>query len=155
LLLGVVAALSFWVGGGALHEFAKVDRMFAEMIGIVLGLVLGVIAVLLRALAERHRSSNREKKYPWAKPNDRKLSSIQVNCRKYCEVLTSAPIRFASTNSKMGYYRECRRSHYVLRTCIGLRREARHAGNTQAIATTTSSVAETVMKTVGSSGAVS
>ncbi len=45
--------------------------------------------------------------------------------------------------------------HYVLRTCIGLRREARHAGNTQAIATTTSSVPDTVMKTVGSSGAVS
>lgn len=53
MLLGVVAAVSFWVGGRALHEFARFDRMFAEMIGIVLGLVLGVIAVLVRGLAER------------------------------------------------------------------------------------------------------
>lgn len=53
LLLGVVAALSFWGCGRALHEFAKFDRMFAEMIGIVLGLGLGLIAVLLRGFAER------------------------------------------------------------------------------------------------------
>ena len=52
-------------------------------------------------LCQRHRSSNREKKYPWAKPNDRKLSSTQVNCRKYWGDLTSASIRFASTNSNM------------------------------------------------------
>ena len=45
-LFGVAAALSFFVGGRALHEFAKFDRMSGEMIGIVLAAVLGLIAFL-------------------------------------------------------------------------------------------------------------
>jgi hypothetical protein len=50
---GIAAGLSFWVGGRALNEFAKFDRMLGEMAGIGLAAVLGVIAVLLRGFAER------------------------------------------------------------------------------------------------------
>ena len=53
LFCGIVAGLSFWAGGRALHEFAKFDRMLGEMMGIVLALVLGLIAVLLKGIAQR------------------------------------------------------------------------------------------------------
>ena len=53
LLFGAAAGLSFWIGGRALHEFAKFDRMLGELVGIGLAVVLGVIAVLLKGLAER------------------------------------------------------------------------------------------------------
>jgi len=43
---------SFFWGGRALNEFAKIDRMLGEMAGIFLGLVLGVFAVVLKGMAE-------------------------------------------------------------------------------------------------------
>jgi RecB family exonuclease len=52
-IFGVAAALSFWVGGRALHEFAGFDRIFGEMAGILLAISLGLIAFSLRGLAER------------------------------------------------------------------------------------------------------
>jgi hypothetical protein len=48
-----MAGLSFWIGGRVLHEFAKFDRMFGEMAGIVIAFVLGSVAFLLRGMAER------------------------------------------------------------------------------------------------------
>ena len=53
MLCGIVAGLSFWAGGRALHEFVKFDRMLGEMMGIVLALVLGLIAVFLKGIAQR------------------------------------------------------------------------------------------------------
>ena len=52
-IFGVAAALSFWVGGRALHEFAGFDRIFGEMVGILLAIALGLITLSLRGLAER------------------------------------------------------------------------------------------------------
>src|ERR1035438_409448 len=52
-LFGVTAGLLFFVGGRALHEFGKFDRMFGEMTSMVVAVVLGAVAVLLRGLAER------------------------------------------------------------------------------------------------------
>jgi hypothetical protein len=52
-LFGVLAALSFWVGGRALHEFAKLDRMIGEMGGFALTALFAVFAVVLRGIAER------------------------------------------------------------------------------------------------------
>jgi len=60
LLCGIVAGLSFWVGGRALHEFAKFDRLLGEMAGIVLALVLGLIAVLLKGIAQRKEDHDGE-----------------------------------------------------------------------------------------------
>jgi hypothetical protein len=51
-LFGVTAGLLFLVGGRALHEFGKFDRMFGEMTSMVVAVVLGAVAVLLRGLAE-------------------------------------------------------------------------------------------------------
>jgi hypothetical protein len=50
---GISAALSFWAGGRALNEFAKLDRTVAEMAGIALSVLLAVFAVALKGLADR------------------------------------------------------------------------------------------------------
>jgi hypothetical protein len=52
-IFGVTASLLFLVGGRALHEIRKFDRMFGEMTSMVGAVVLGAVAVLLRGLAER------------------------------------------------------------------------------------------------------
>ena len=46
-LLFAVAGLTFWVGGTAISEFTKADRMLAEMLGTaitVASVVLGLVA---------------------------------------------------------------------------------------------------------------
>ena len=53
MLLGIVAGFSFLWGGRALHEFANVDRIFGEGVGLVFALIIGMIAVFLKAFAER------------------------------------------------------------------------------------------------------
>lgn len=59
-VLFVAAGLAFWVGGRAISEFAHVERIFAEFLGIVLAVVCAVIGFLLaKAGADsRHRADD-------------------------------------------------------------------------------------------------
>jgi putative effector of murein hydrolase len=49
----IVGGLLFWIGGRALHEFANIDRISGEAIGILLGLALVALGLALRAIANR------------------------------------------------------------------------------------------------------
>ena len=51
LLLGI-AALAFWVGGRALSEFAKVDRILAEFLGLLIAVVAGIVGYVLKTSAD-------------------------------------------------------------------------------------------------------
>jgi hypothetical protein len=51
LLLGV-AGLAFWIGGRAISEFAKVDRILAEFLGLSRAGVTGVAGYLLKTRAD-------------------------------------------------------------------------------------------------------
>ena len=48
----VVAGLAFWVGGRAISEFAKTDRILAEMEGITLAVVVGALGFAARTAAD-------------------------------------------------------------------------------------------------------
>ena len=50
-LLIVAGALSFFVGGRALHEFGGIDRFTAELEGLAAAVVLGALGAGLRAAA--------------------------------------------------------------------------------------------------------
>jgi hypothetical protein len=52
-LLFAIAGLAFWIGGRALHDFAKTDRMLAEMEGIGIAVVCGVLGSLTKAAGDR------------------------------------------------------------------------------------------------------
>lgn len=45
ILFGI-AGLSFFVGGRAISEFTKTDRVLAEMLGIGLALVFGIFGMV-------------------------------------------------------------------------------------------------------------
>src|SRR4029077_5645510 len=51
-LLLVVAGLAFWVGGWAISDFAKTDRIFAEMEGITLAVVVGGLGFAAKTAAD-------------------------------------------------------------------------------------------------------
>jgi hypothetical protein len=51
-LLFVVAGLSFWVGGRAISEFGKVDRMLAEFFGLLVAGVAGLFGYILKEKAD-------------------------------------------------------------------------------------------------------
>ena len=51
LLLGI-AGISFWVGGRAISEFAKVDRILAEFLGLLIAAVTGVAGYVLKTSAD-------------------------------------------------------------------------------------------------------
>jgi hypothetical protein len=51
LLLGI-AALAFWFGGRAIHEFGKVDRLLAELLGLSIAVVTGALGFILKSTAE-------------------------------------------------------------------------------------------------------
>jgi hypothetical protein len=48
-LLIVIGGLSFWVGGRAISEFAKVDRILAEMVGILIAVVFITLGYALKS----------------------------------------------------------------------------------------------------------
>jgi hypothetical protein len=52
-LLFAIAGLAFWVGGRAIHEFARTERMLAEMEGIGLAAVCAGLGAVAKAAAER------------------------------------------------------------------------------------------------------
>jgi len=51
-LLLAVAGLAFWVGGRAISEFSKTDRIFAEMEGIALAVVVGALGFAAKTVAD-------------------------------------------------------------------------------------------------------
>lgn len=51
LLLGV-AGIAFWVGGRTISEFAIVDRMLAELLGLLIAVVTGIAGYLLKTNAD-------------------------------------------------------------------------------------------------------
>jgi len=51
-LLFAAGGLAFWVGGGAIHEFTKTDRILAEVEGIALAVVLVGLGAVARALCD-------------------------------------------------------------------------------------------------------
>ena len=48
-----IGGLSFWVGGQAISEFGKIDRLFAEMAGLALAGGCGILGFMVRTLGER------------------------------------------------------------------------------------------------------
>jgi p-aminobenzoyl-glutamate transporter AbgT len=58
--LFVIAGLAFWVGGRAMHEFAKMDRVLAEMVGIGLAAVCGVLGAVVKSAGENFTESEEE-----------------------------------------------------------------------------------------------
>ena len=57
-LLLVIAGFSFFVGGRAISEFAKIERMIAEVEGIGLAVVCGVIAFVAKTAADNLDKGN-------------------------------------------------------------------------------------------------
>ena len=51
--LFLIGGLSFFFGGRALAEFAKVDRLLAEMAGIALAFVFVLLGFGLRSFSEK------------------------------------------------------------------------------------------------------
>lgn len=47
-----VAGLSFWIGGRAISEFGKVDRILAEFLGLSLAGVAGLFGYILKEKAD-------------------------------------------------------------------------------------------------------
>jgi hypothetical protein len=48
----VVAGLAFWVGGRAISEFGKTDRILSEMEGVVLAVVAGGLGFAAKTAAD-------------------------------------------------------------------------------------------------------
>jgi len=51
-LLLVIAGLAFWVGGRAISEFAKTDRLLGEMLGLATAVVTGALGFLAKNAAD-------------------------------------------------------------------------------------------------------
>jgi len=52
-LFAVLAVLAFWVGGRAISESAKTDRVLAEMEGVALTALFSGLGVTAKATADR------------------------------------------------------------------------------------------------------
>jgi hypothetical protein len=52
-LLFAIAGLTFWFGGRAISEFAKTERMLAEMEGFGLAMMCGGLGVIVKTAADR------------------------------------------------------------------------------------------------------
>lgn len=51
-ILIAIAGLAFWAGGKAISEFGKIDRIFAEMLGIGIAFATGALGYILKAIAD-------------------------------------------------------------------------------------------------------
>lgn len=51
LLFGI-AGIAFWVGGRAISEFGKVDRILSEFLGLLIAVVTGVAGYALKTSAD-------------------------------------------------------------------------------------------------------
>ena len=51
-ILFAIAGVAFWVGGRAISEFAKIDRILAEMLGLGIAFATGVLGWILKSTAD-------------------------------------------------------------------------------------------------------
>jgi hypothetical protein len=59
-LLFAIAGLAFWVGGRAINEFAKTERLLAEMEGIGLAVVCAGLGAVAKAAGERRAEAEED-----------------------------------------------------------------------------------------------
>lgn len=60
-LLFAMAGLSFWFGGRAISEFAKTERILAEIEGIGLAALCGGLGALAKTAAERFEAEEEDR----------------------------------------------------------------------------------------------
>ena len=51
-ILFVIAGLTFWVGGRAISEFGRIDRILSEMLGLGIAFATGALAYILKTTAD-------------------------------------------------------------------------------------------------------
>jgi hypothetical protein len=51
-ILFAIAGLAFWVGGRAISEFGKIDRILAEMLGLGIAAATGGLGYILKTTAD-------------------------------------------------------------------------------------------------------
>jgi len=51
-ILFATAGLVFWVGGRAISEFGKIDRILAEMLGLGIAFASGALGYILKTTAD-------------------------------------------------------------------------------------------------------
>ena len=59
-LLFAIGGLSFWVGGRAISEFGKVDRILGEMLGLMLAAVCLGLGAMLKSAGEPDEADEEE-----------------------------------------------------------------------------------------------
>ena len=55
-LLVTIAGLALWVGGRAISEFAKTDRILGKMLGLGIAVVTGALAFVAKRAADNLES---------------------------------------------------------------------------------------------------
>jgi hypothetical protein len=55
-VLFAIAGLAFWVGGRAISEFGKIDRILAEMLGLLIAAATGALGYVLKNFSDDLRS---------------------------------------------------------------------------------------------------
>ena len=56
-----IGGISFWVGGRAISEFAKIDRLLAEMMGLALAGGCGILGFMVRTLGARFEEGGEDR----------------------------------------------------------------------------------------------
>jgi urea transporter len=51
-VLFAIAGLTFWAGGKLISESAKMDRILAEMLGLMIAFLLGALGYILKDLGD-------------------------------------------------------------------------------------------------------
>jgi len=51
-VLFAIAVLAFWVGGSAISEFGKIDRIVAEMLGLLIAAATGALGYVLKNFSD-------------------------------------------------------------------------------------------------------
>lgn len=51
-ILFAIAGLAFWIGGRAISEFGKIDRMLSEMLGLGIAFATGALGYILKTKAD-------------------------------------------------------------------------------------------------------
>jgi hypothetical protein len=51
-VLFAIAGLAFWVGGRAISEFGKVDRIVAKMLGLLIAAATGALGYVLKNFSD-------------------------------------------------------------------------------------------------------
>jgi hypothetical protein len=51
-ILFAIAGLAFWIGGMAISEFGKIDRILSEMLGLGIAFATGMLGYILKTTAD-------------------------------------------------------------------------------------------------------